>query len=106
MAINLTLRELSHRRNVAAASRPVTQRSSLFPVCYGTELVSQAILGFCEETAIEWHYIAPGKPTQNAFVESFSGRFGAPTRTARNCQKAQAEPADHPERAAAVRLSP
>ncbi|MDR6336940.1 putative transposase [Xanthobacter flavus] len=41
----------------------------------GTELVSPAILGFCEETAIEWHYIAPGKPVQNAFVESFNGRL-------------------------------
>ncbi|PXW55294.1 integrase-like protein [Chelatococcus asaccharovorans] len=46
-----------------------------FPTCYGTELVSRAVLAFCEETAIEWHYIAPGKPIQNAFVESFNGRL-------------------------------
>jgi putative transposase len=26
-------------------------------------------------TGVEWHYIAPGKPVQNAFVESFNGRF-------------------------------
>jgi putative transposase len=24
---------------------------------------------------IEWHYIAPGKPMQNGFVESFNGRL-------------------------------
>jgi len=24
---------------------------------------------------IEWHYIAPGKPQQNGFVESFNGRL-------------------------------
>ena len=24
---------------------------------------------------MEWHYIAPGKPTQNAFVDSFNGRL-------------------------------
>jgi putative transposase len=24
---------------------------------------------------VEWHYIAPGKPTQNAFAKSFNGRL-------------------------------
>jgi putative transposase len=41
----------------------------------GTELTSMAILRWCQETQIEWHYIAPGKPTQNAFIESFNGRL-------------------------------
>lgn len=41
----------------------------------GTELTSMAVLKWCQESGVEWHYIAPGKPTQNAFVESFNGRF-------------------------------
>jgi putative transposase len=41
----------------------------------GTELTSLAILRWCQETHIAWHYIAPGKPVQNAFVESFNGRL-------------------------------
>ncbi len=41
----------------------------------GTELTSMAILRWCQEIGIEWHYIAPGKPTQNAFIESFNGRL-------------------------------
>ncbi len=39
----------------------------------GTELTSMAILHWSQLTRIEWHYIAPGKPQQNAFVESFNG---------------------------------
>ena len=38
----------------------------------GTELTSNAVLEWCGEARIEWHYTAPGKPTQNAFVESLS----------------------------------
>ncbi len=34
-----------------------------------------AILRWSEERRVEWHYIAPGKPQQNAFVESFIGRL-------------------------------
>lgn len=41
----------------------------------GTELTSNAILKWCAEHGIEWHYIAPGKPMQNGFVESFNGRM-------------------------------
>ena len=41
----------------------------------GTELTSMAILKWCQETDIEWHYIAPGKPMQNGFIESFNGSF-------------------------------
>jgi len=41
----------------------------------GTELTSNAILTFTAAHQIEWHYIAPGKPMQNGFVESFNGRM-------------------------------
>ena len=41
----------------------------------GTELTSNAVLEWCGEAKIEWHYTTPGKPTQNAFVESFNGRM-------------------------------
>lgn len=41
----------------------------------GTELTSNAILRWQEERKVEWHYIAPGKPMHNGFVESFNGRL-------------------------------
>ena len=41
----------------------------------GTELTSAAILNWCQERKVSWHYIAPGKPQQNAFVESFIGKL-------------------------------
>ncbi len=41
----------------------------------GTELTSRAMLVWQEDRGVEWHYIAPGKPVQNAFVESLNGRF-------------------------------
>ena len=36
---------------------------------HGTELTSNAILAWCAQHRIDWHYIAPGKPMQNGFVE-------------------------------------
>jgi putative transposase len=41
----------------------------------GTEVTSTSILRWSQERKVEWHYIAPGKPTLNAFVESFNGRL-------------------------------
>ena len=41
----------------------------------GTELTSNAVLQWCSDAKIEWHYTTPGKPTQNAFAESFNGRM-------------------------------
>jgi putative transposase len=41
----------------------------------GTEFTGMAILRWSQERAVEWHYIAPGKPQQNAFIESFNGRL-------------------------------
>ena len=41
----------------------------------GTEMTSRAVLDWCNRTGVAWHYIAPGKPQQNGFVESFNGKF-------------------------------
>ena len=35
----------------------------------GTTLTSNAVLAWCGETQVEWHYIAPGKPMQISYVE-------------------------------------
>ncbi len=54
----------------------------------GTEFTSMAILKWVQETAVDWHYIAPhshtcfacvavqrDKPQQNGFIESFNGKL-------------------------------
>lgn len=40
----------------------------------GPEFTSRAMLLWAEERGIALHYIDPGRPMQNAFVESFNGR--------------------------------
>ena len=34
-----------------------------------------AMLKWSKEAKVAWNYIAPGKPMQNGFVESFNGRL-------------------------------
>ncbi len=41
----------------------------------GTEFTSNAILSWAKEHRVEWHYIAPGRPMQNGYIESFNGRM-------------------------------
>jgi transposase InsO family protein len=41
----------------------------------GTEFTSNAMLGWAKDNGINWHYIAPGRPMQNGYIESFNGRM-------------------------------
>jgi len=45
-----------------------------FLMYYGTELTSVAVLRWAGDR-VGWHYIQPGKPVQNAFIESFNSRL-------------------------------
>ncbi len=41
----------------------------------GTEMTSKTMFFWSREKHVKLHFIQPGKPTQNAFVESFNARF-------------------------------
>ena len=41
----------------------------------GPEPTSKAMFEWARRTGVELHFIEPGKPVQNAFIESFNGRF-------------------------------
>jgi putative transposase len=49
------------------------------PLCIvsdnGTELTCRAVLQWAQDNGIEWHYIRPGKPTENGYTESLNGRI-------------------------------
>jgi putative transposase len=41
----------------------------------GPELTGRAVDQWADERGVRLHFIAPGKPAQNAFIESFNGRL-------------------------------
>lgn len=41
----------------------------------GTELTSKAILQWAADNGIGWHYITPGRPSENGFTESLNGKI-------------------------------
>jgi len=68
---------LPGRRIVRVLDRLVAEwgKPALIVSDNGTELTCNAMLKWTTETGIAWHYIAPGKPMQNGYVESFNGRM-------------------------------
>ncbi len=57
-------------RIIASRGRPAAVISD-----NGSELTSNAILKWADDTKVAWQYIQAGKPTQNAYSESFNGRL-------------------------------
>jgi putative transposase len=47
----------------------------LFRLYYGPEFTGKEMFLWSQRTRVQLHFIQPGKPTQNAFVESFNGKF-------------------------------
>ena len=41
----------------------------------GPEFTSRALDAWCHERGVRHHFIRPGKPVENAFIESFNGRL-------------------------------
>ncbi len=50
-------------------------RSSLFLVCCGPEFAGRMLDQWAFLNKVELDFSRPGKPTDNAFIESFNGKF-------------------------------
>jgi putative transposase len=61
------VRELEQLRFVRGTPRVIVSDN-------GTELTSGAVLRWATGR-LDWHYIEPGKPVQNAFIESFNSKL-------------------------------
>jgi putative transposase len=68
---------LSGQRVVRELDRVIAERGMPKTIVSdnGTEFTSMAILKWVQDTGIDWHYIAPGKPQQNGFIENFNGKL-------------------------------
>ena len=61
---------VSRELDVAIGNR---KRPAMIVSDNGTEFTSMAILRWSQEVQVDWHYIAPGKPQQNAFIRRPTG---------------------------------
>ena len=64
-------------RRVARAAALIKRRGKpgMIVSDNGTEFTSNAMFAWAQDNRVVWHFIAPGKPMQNGFCESFNGRM-------------------------------
>ncbi len=72
---NVCLSSATHRCQVLVLPVAVRGKPTTCISYNGTEFTCMAILAWSQGTEVAWHYIQPGKPQQNASVESFNGRL-------------------------------
>ena len=41
----------------------------------GPEFTSKALAAWARDSGVRLHFITPGKPTENGYIESFNGKF-------------------------------
>ena len=41
----------------------------------GPEFTSKALVAWAKDSGVRLHFITPGKPTENGYIESFNGKF-------------------------------
>ena len=75
--IEVSLRRALRQANRRAAQRLKEQRGlpERIVMDNGPEFTSKALDAWAHAAGVKLHFIRPGKPTENAFVESFNGRF-------------------------------
>lgn len=73
----LTSVSISGRQVVRFLSQLIEQRAKPDNIVCdnGTEFTSKAMFFWSKESVVALGFIQPGKPTQNAFVESLNGKF-------------------------------
>lgn len=64
-----------HLVRILEEMRQATSLPKEIRVDNGPEFQSRALIEYCFRRGIGLHFTRPGKPTDNAFIESFNGRF-------------------------------
>ena len=55
----------------------ITYHQHPLPTCYGSEFISRDMDLWAYQRGVTLDFSRPGKPTDNAFIEAFNGRFRA-----------------------------
>ena len=78
---------ISGRRVVRELTDLIAERGKPWMIVSdnGTELTSNAVLAWCGEVGVEWHYIAPRKPMQKTATSRASTANCALSRSTRRC---------------------